>query len=61
MADPASRIDAAIDRIVAAASTCLDDNEALRQRHAALRDAMGAAVTALDQQIARQDTNRIDA
>jgi hypothetical protein len=61
MADPASRINSAIDRIVAAASTCLDDNDALRRRHAALRDAMAAAVGALDEQIARRDSNRIDA
>ncbi|UVO52120.1 hypothetical protein M0208_16970 [Sphingomonas sp. SUN019] len=61
MADPASRIDAAIDRIVAAASVCLEDNEALRRRHAALHEAMTAAVAALDEQVARQDTNRIDA
>ena len=57
MADPdtLARIDAALQRIEAAAARRTDAAEAIARRHGALRARMAEAVAALDDLIARGD------
>lgn len=52
---PLQRIEAAIARIDAAVAAQRKESDSLARRHAKLRDAMGKAVGALDEIIAREE------